>query len=57
LLPSRQDTVRTAALKLVYRTTPHLKLSFQAYRNDRSSTLPGNSYPATGFLLNARYEY
>jgi exopolysaccharide biosynthesis operon protein EpsL len=55
--PPRQDTVNSAVLKLVYQTTPHVKLSFQAYRTNRLSTLPGSSYPGTGFLLNARYEY
>jgi exopolysaccharide biosynthesis operon protein EpsL len=56
-LPERKDTVRRAALKLVYRATPHLQLSAQAYRNDRRSTLAGNSYPTTGLLLNSRYEF
>jgi exopolysaccharide biosynthesis operon protein EpsL len=56
-LQTRKDTVRGATLKLVYRPTPHLRLTVQAYRNDRSSTLPGSSYPSTGILLNSRYEY
>lgn len=56
-LPARKDTVRSASLKLVYRATPHLQLSTQAYRNKRQSNLAGNSYPSSGLLVRARYEF
>ena len=53
----RKDTVRSTSLKLVYQATRHLRFTAQAYRNERSSTLPGNSYPATGILVGSRYEF
>lgn len=56
-LPERKDTVRRAALKLVYRVTSHLQLGAQAYRNERRSTLAGNSYPGSGLQLSSRYEF
>jgi len=56
-LPERKDTVRRAALKLVYRVTSHLQLGAQAYRNERRSTLAGNSYPGSGLQLSSKYEF
>jgi exopolysaccharide biosynthesis operon protein EpsL len=56
-LPERKDTVRRAALKLVYRATPHLTLGAQAYRDERRSTLAGNSYPSSGVQLSSKYEF
>lgn len=53
----RKDTVRSTSLKLVWQATRHLRFQAQAYRNERSSTLPGNSYPATGILVGSRYEF
>jgi exopolysaccharide biosynthesis operon protein EpsL len=56
-LPERKDTVRRAALKVVYRATRHLQLGAQAYRNERRSTLAGNSYPGSGLQLSSKYEF
>jgi exopolysaccharide biosynthesis operon protein EpsL len=53
----RKDTVRSASLKLVWQASRHLRFTAQAYRNERSSTLAGNSYPATGILVGSRYEF
>jgi exopolysaccharide biosynthesis operon protein EpsL len=56
-LSERKDTVRRATLGLVYKPTAHLQLSAKAYRDERRSTLAGNSYPTSGLLLNSRYEF
>lgn len=56
-LAERKDTVRRAALKLVYRASAHLQFGAQAYRNERRSTLAGNSYPASGLQLSSKYEF
>jgi exopolysaccharide biosynthesis operon protein EpsL len=56
-LPERKDTVRRASLKLVYRVTPQLQLGAQAYRNERRSTLAGNTYPSSGAQLFSKYEF
>lgn len=57
ILPAREDTVRSASLRLVYQATPHLRVTAQAYRNERHSTLAGNSYPASGIIVGTRYEF
>lgn len=56
-LPERKDTVRRGVFKLTYRATRHLQLGTLAYRTDRESTLPGNSYPASGVQLFSKYEF
>lgn len=56
-LAERKDSVGRAALGLVYKPTAHLQLSARAYRDQRRSTLAGNSYPTSGLLLNSRYEF
>ena len=57
VLSERKDSVRRATLGLAYKPTAHLRLSAQAYHDQRRSTLAGNSYPTTGLLLNSRYEF
>lgn len=56
-LPERKDRVRSAVLKVAYKMTPHLLLAGQGYRNERRSTLAGNSYPGSGFQLSLKYEF
>ena len=57
ILPARKDTVRSASLKLVYQATPRLRVTAQAYRNERQSNVAGNSYPASGIIVGTRYEF
>jgi exopolysaccharide biosynthesis operon protein EpsL len=56
-LNERKDSVRRAAFGLAYKPTAHLRLSAQAYRDERRSTLAANSYPTSGVSLNSRYEF
>lgn len=53
----RKDRVRSAVLKLNYLATRHMRLGVQAYRNQRRSSLPGNSYPGSGVHLSLKYEF
>jgi exopolysaccharide biosynthesis operon protein EpsL len=53
----RKDRVRRAVVKLAYKATQHLNLGAQAYRNERDSTLAGNSYPGSGLQLSLKYEF
>jgi hypothetical protein len=56
-LNERKDSVRRATFGLAYKPTAHLRLSAQAYRDERRSTLAANSYPTSGVSLNSRYEF
>jgi exopolysaccharide biosynthesis operon protein EpsL len=42
-LAGRKDTLRRAVFRVVYKATPRLQFSGLAYRNDRRSTMAGNS--------------
>ncbi len=55
--PQREDTLRSALVKVQYRVTEHMTLAGQAYSNKRTSTLAGNSYPVNGMQLSLKYEF
>ncbi|SHH12074.1 XrtB/PEP-CTERM-associated polysaccharide biosynthesis outer membrane protein EpsL [Massilia sp. CF038] len=55
--PEREDRVNSAVVKLQYRATAHLRLAGQAFRTERRSTQPGNSYPSSGLQMSLKYEF
>lgn len=57
LAANRKDTLDTASLKLVYRTTEHLQLGVLVYHKNRDSNIAGNSYANNGMTLSSRYEF